>query len=91
VTCYFRHLQNFFEEANIKVTPENKRKIDQALHAIVGVGYNNCPATWREVKSRLKDERSRQDLIVKLRARIATLQISSSLPTVNHIGTVDNF
>ncbi len=57
MTCYFRHLQQVFKKAGIKVTSENKRDIDKVIHSIVGVEYKNCPAAWREVKSKIaKDE-----------------------------------
>jgi hypothetical protein len=57
MTCYFRHLQMVFQKAEIKVTKENKKEIDQAIHRIVAVEYRNCPATWKEVKKLIaKDE-----------------------------------
>jgi hypothetical protein len=57
MTCYFRHLTEVFRKAGIMVTDENKREIDRAIHGIVGVEYKNCPATWREVKTRLADDK----------------------------------
>ncbi len=57
MTCYFRHLKEVFSKAGIEITNENKRKIDKIIHTLVGVEYKNCPAVWREVKTRLaKDE-----------------------------------
>lgn len=56
MTCYFRHLQNVFKKAGIEVTRENRREIDRAIHAIVGVEYKNCPAAWREVKRRIVED-----------------------------------
>ena len=53
MTCYFRHLEEVFKKAGITVTVENKREIDKAIHAIVGVKYKDCSATWREVKKRI--------------------------------------
>ena len=59
MTCYFRHLKDFFIKAGISVTSENKRDIDKIIHDIVGVEYKNCSATWREVKlRRAKDEKA---------------------------------
>ena len=55
MTCYFRHLQDVFKKAGIKVTSENKREIDRVIHGIVGVGYKNCSAAWREVKKRIAE------------------------------------
>ena len=55
--CYFRHLQHIFEKARIQVTSDNRKEVDRIIHGIAGVGYQNCPATWREVKDRIaRDE-----------------------------------
>jgi len=68
MTCYFRHLSDIFERAGIRVTDENKRQIDKAIHKIVGVEYKNCPATWREVKKRItKDEETLKTFITQLK------------------------
>jgi ribosomal protein L17 len=56
VTCYFRHLAQVFEKAGIEVTPANKKEIDRIIHDIVGVNYKNCPAAWRQVKSRVVED-----------------------------------
>lgn len=32
--CYFWHIQQVFEKAGIKVTSENKRKIDKVFTAL---------------------------------------------------------
>jgi hypothetical protein len=55
MTCYFRHLNEIFEQAGITVTKENRKDIDRAIHKIVGIDYKNCPATWKEVKKRLAE------------------------------------
>ncbi len=56
MTCYFRHLQTIFKKAGIKVTSENKQKVDRVIHSIVGVKYKNCPAVWREVKKSIAED-----------------------------------
>lgn len=53
MTCYFRHLRDFFEKAGIEITNENKKDIDKVIHSIIGIEYKNCPATWREFKKRI--------------------------------------
>ena len=55
MTCYFRHLQEFFKKANVEVTSENKREIDRVIHGILDVEYKNCSATWREVKKKIAE------------------------------------
>ncbi len=57
--CYFRHLKEVFDKAGIEVTKENKRDLDRAIHAHMGVEYKDCPSTWRSVKESLtQDEAS---------------------------------
>ena len=56
VTCYFRHLNEVFKKAGVRVTKENRQEIDEAIHSIVGVEYSNCPAAWKEVKKRLAED-----------------------------------
>ena len=55
MTCYFRHLQEFFKKANVEVTSENKREIDRVIHGILDVEYKNCSTTWREVKKKIAE------------------------------------
>lgn len=56
MTCYFRHLEEVFKKAGIEVTPQNRREIDRIIHGIVGVDYKNCPAAWRQVKTRIAED-----------------------------------
>jgi len=59
-------LKPIFDRAGITVTKENRKQIDQIIHAIVGVEYKNCPVTWKEVKSvLLKDE---EGFVLKLKS-----------------------
>ncbi|UCD26977.1 MAG: hypothetical protein JSW19_04550 [Candidatus Bathyarchaeota archaeon] len=56
MTCYFRHLREFFDKAGIEVTSKNKRQIDRIIHEIMGVEYKNCSATWKEVKKHIAED-----------------------------------
>jgi len=56
LTCYFRHLKDVFEKAGIEVTNENKRDLDRAIHAHMGVEYKDCSSTWRAVKASLAED-----------------------------------
>jgi len=73
VTCYFRHLQTVFEEAGITVTKENRKKIDELIHNIVGVDYKNCPETWKQVKTIIGRDESRQIFISKLKNAVGSM------------------
>jgi hypothetical protein len=71
MSCYFRHGKDILEEAGITVSPGNKKQVDQAFHKIVGVGYKDCPATWKALKQTLlADEEKRSELIQKLQAAL---------------------
>jgi len=68
MSCYFRHLKDLLDEVGVKLTPDNKRQIDQAVHKIVGVEYKNCPVAWKTLKQQvIDDEKSRRDFIEKLK------------------------
>ena len=55
MTCYFRHLKEVFQKAEITVTPQNRQQIDKIIHDIAGVEYKNCPATGRQVKKQMTE------------------------------------
>ena len=68
MSCYFRHLDDIFNEAGITVTPANRKQVDQAIHQIVGVEYKECPAAWKKLKQEiLQDEQKRRGFVQKLR------------------------
>jgi len=68
MSCYFRHLDDIFNEAGIVVTPANRKQVDQAIHQIVGVEYKECPAAWKKLKREiLQDEKKRRGFVQKLR------------------------
>ena len=67
MSCYFRHIKDILNEAGIKVTPSNKKQIDQIIHNIIGVIYKDCPTTWKSLKQEIiGNEQKRQDFINKL-------------------------
>jgi hypothetical protein len=67
MSCYFRHMQNIFDEAGIKVSSANKKDIDRAIHGIVNVSYKNCPDTWKAIKMGTADPQARSEFIQKLK------------------------
>jgi uncharacterized protein YjeT (DUF2065 family) len=71
VSCYLRHLRDIIEGAGIKVTPANKKQIDQAIHQIVGVTYKNCPETWKKLKQQITgNDQARQEFISQLKSAL---------------------
>ncbi len=71
MSCYFRHLKEELAQAGITVTPENKKAIDRAIHALMAVEYKNCPPTWKAVKERmLADPEARQAFVRALKQTV---------------------
>ena len=61
-------MKDILSEAGIEVTPSNKKQLDQAIHDIVEVIYQDCPATWRKLKQQIiGHEQKKQDLIRRLK------------------------
>ena len=56
MTCYLRHLEPILKKSGIEVTSENRQEIDRIIHNIVGVNYKNCPAAWKQAKSRILED-----------------------------------
>ena len=68
MSCYFCHLKDILNEAGIEVPADNKKRIDRAIHELVGVPYRDCPATWRKLKEQIVgDKKKRKDLVEKLK------------------------
>jgi hypothetical protein len=59
-------LGSVFERAGIVVTKENKKRVDQIIHGIVGVEYKNCSAAWKEVKKALLEDE--EGFVAKLKS-----------------------
>ena len=66
VSCYFRHLRPVLEAAGIEIKAQNRRRIDEAFHAMMGVPYKHCPETWKALKGRLATEAGRRALAEQL-------------------------
>ena len=72
MSCYFHNMKDIFREADIEVTPENKKQIDSAIHEIVNTTYKDCPGTWKEVKKKLaSSEAEKREFIKKLKTALA--------------------
>lgn len=67
MSCYFRHMGEILKEAGLKVTPENKKMVDQLIHRLVRVEYKNCSDTWKRVKAQRDDPAFRKKLVASLR------------------------
>lgn len=57
MTCYQRHLGELFETLGLEYDAANRRRVDDALRTILGVGEDgHCPEVWAALKA-LPDER----------------------------------
>ena len=72
MSCYFRHMDEIFEELNIEITKENKKDIDKTLHKIVGAEYKNCSDAWKRVKEIIRgsDENKKKDFILQIKKEL---------------------
>jgi hypothetical protein len=59
MSCYLRHLRAELEHAGIEIDEGNRRKLDQAIHRVVGVGYKDCPQAWKEVKKQMAEDKKK--------------------------------
>ncbi len=57
MSCYLRHLQAELESAGIRIDAENRKRLDQAIHRVVGVNYKDCPRAWKAVKDRMAKDK----------------------------------
>jgi len=69
----WRWFKGVLKEAGIEVTDENKAKIDEVIHEVIGETsmYERCSGDWRKVGKRIKaDENEKKKLIEKLRSAL---------------------
>jgi hypothetical protein len=69
MAAYFRHLKDVFLEAEIRVTQDNVKLIDWAIHEIAGVQYNDDFEVWQRIKPVVEDSAKRQIFIQKLKEK----------------------
>lgn len=67
MSCYFRRIPELLKEASLRVTPANKKAVDQLIHRLVEVEYKNCSDAWKRVKARRDDAAFRKELVAVLK------------------------
>ena len=65
MSCYLRHIKDIIDEADIVITPANRRQVDQTIHQAVGVAYRSCPATWKKIKEDVKGNEEKRYALIK--------------------------
>jgi predicted Fe-Mo cluster-binding NifX family protein len=69
MTCW-KWFDGVLKEAGVKVTDENKNKVDEVIHHYIGEqsSYGRCSADWRKARKEIQeDEEMKRELIEKLR------------------------
>ena len=59
------------KEADVKITDDNKGKIDEVIHKYIGEqsSYGNCSADWRKARTEINESpKMKAELIAKLKA-----------------------
>jgi len=70
----WRWFRGVLREAGIEVTDENREKIDEVIHEVIGETskYERCSGDWRKIGKQIKaDEDEKKKLIEKLRSALA--------------------
>jgi hypothetical protein len=59
MSCYLRHLRAELEQVGIDIDDMDRKRLDQAIHKVVGVRYKDCPRAWKKVKTEIaKDKKA---------------------------------
>ncbi|HET6352628.1 MAG TPA: hypothetical protein VFG89_10945 [Coriobacteriia bacterium] len=57
MTCYQRHLGSLFEALGLDYDKANRRKVDDAIRAVLKVPDGaHCPEVWAAIKSLTPEE-----------------------------------
>ncbi len=69
----WRWFKGILKEAGVEVTEENKEKIDEVIHEVIGETskYERCSADWKKVSREIKaDENAKKKLIATVQAAL---------------------
>lgn len=72
MTCW-KWFDGMLKEAGIKVTDENKDKVDKVIHRYIGEqsSYGRCSADWRKARKEIQDDEAmKKELIEQLQTAI---------------------
>ena len=59
MTCYMRHMDWLFEGLELPSDTENRRRVDTALRAVLGMPEDaHCPEIWAAIKAIPGNERA---------------------------------
>jgi len=66
----WKWFNNVLKDADVKVTDENKEKIDEVIHRYIGEqsSYGRCSADWRKARKEIEaDKQMRSELVKRLK------------------------
>jgi len=69
----WRWFKGVLKEAGIEVTDENREKIEEVIHEVIGEtsNYEHCSGDWRKVGRQIRaDENEKKKLVEKLHAAL---------------------
>lgn len=70
----WRWFRGILKEAGIEVTHENREKIEEIIHEVIGENsmYERCSGDWRKVGKQIKaNDEEKKMLIKRLQAALA--------------------
>ncbi|HWI54985.1 MAG TPA: hypothetical protein VNT57_04795 [Desulfobacteria bacterium] len=69
MSCYLRHLKDFFEQLGLDYEKNNRKTVDAAIKTIIGKPDAHCPEIWKEVKA-WREAGKEGELLEELRKRV---------------------
>jgi hypothetical protein len=73
MSCYFRQLKDVFDAAGVEITKANRRTVDLAIHALLGLDHKHCPTAWAAFKEQVgADPKARVAFAKKLARKLKT-------------------
>jgi hypothetical protein len=66
MSCYTRHLSDFFEELGLENNRDNRKAMDKSIRKILKT-EKPCPEVWKQLKTVLADVKKKKEFVVKLK------------------------
>jgi hypothetical protein len=70
MSCYVRHLTDFFEALKVENNRDNRKAMDKSIRKILRVD-EPCPQVWKKLKTILADSKKKEGLVKKLKMELA--------------------
>jgi hypothetical protein len=70
MSCYTRHLSDFFEALGLENNKNNRKAMDKSIRKILKID-KPCLEVWKQLKTVLADVKKRREFVVKLKKELA--------------------